>query len=82
MHEAPTLGLSVYRGRLLMFPHPDRLNPGSISEGSRASLFGSSTAVAIFSPITARRTTVEPKQASADGSQSENGSNSQEGESL
>ncbi len=38
--------------------------PGSISEGSRTTLFGSSTSVAVFSPITARRTTVEPREGS------------------
>lgn len=38
--------------------------PGSISEGSRTTLFGSSTSVAVFSPITARRTTVERREGS------------------
>ncbi|CAM9670824.1 unnamed protein product, partial [Hapterophycus canaliculatus] len=39
---------------------------GSITEGSRTSLFGSSTCVAVFSPITSRRTTVEPRERSTD----------------
>lgn len=38
--------------------------PGALSEGSRTTLFGSSTSVAVFSPITARRTTVEPREGS------------------
>ncbi|CAM9123692.1 unnamed protein product [Ectocarpus sp. 4 AP-2014] len=37
---------------------------GALSEGSRTTLFGSSTSVAVFSPITARRTTVEPREGS------------------
>eukprot|EP00752_Nemacystus_decipiens_P001480 g1455.t1 len=37
---------------------------GSLSEGSRTTLFGSSTSVAFFSPITARRTTVELREGS------------------
>lgn len=41
--------------------------PGSIAEGSRTSLFGSSTCVAVFSPISARRTTVEPRERTVDG---------------
>ncbi|CAM9671001.1 unnamed protein product, partial [Laminaria digitata] len=37
---------------------------GCISEGSRTTLFGSSTSVVVFSPITARRTTVELSEGS------------------
>lgn len=40
---------------------------GCIEEGSRTSLFGSSTSVAVFSPISARRTTVEQADGYAGG---------------
>eukprot|EP00904_Undaria_pinnatifida_P010466 jgi/Undpi1/654/HiC_scaffold_10.g04118.m1 len=42
---------------------------GCISEGSRTSLFGSSTSVVVFSPITARRTTTELSEGSAGDAQ-------------
>lgn len=44
-------------------------NPGCISEGSRTTLFGSSTSVLLFSPITARRTTAELSEGSAANAQ-------------
>lgn len=43
--------------------------PGCISEGSRTTLFGSSTSVVVFSPISARRTTAELPEGSAGNAQ-------------